>query len=83
MFGYIYLSSIDSNFNTCSSEKEWNRLEKIANILEPFYDVTVLFSGTNYPIANLYFHCVWRIQFRIMEQMEDDDEIIRDMAKEM
>ncbi len=47
MFGYIYLSSIDSNFNTCSLEEEWDRLEKIANILEPFYDITVLFLGTN------------------------------------
>uniref|UniRef100_A0A2N9IWT7 BED-type domain-containing protein n=1 Tax=Fagus sylvatica TaxID=28930 RepID=A0A2N9IWT7_FAGSY len=80
---FVHLSSIDSNFNTCPSEEEWDRLEKIANILEPFYDITVLFSGTNYPTTNLYFHCVWRIQLRIMEQMEDDDEIIRDMAKEM
>jgi hypothetical protein len=80
---FVHLSSIDSNFNTCLSEEEWDRLEKIVNILEPFYDIIVLFSGTNYPTANLSFHCVWRIQLRIMEQMEDDDEIIRDMAKEM
>ena len=45
-------------------------------------ELLILFSGTNYPTANLYFHCVWRIQLRIME-MKDDDEIIRDMAKEM
>ena len=46
-------------------------------------ELLILFFGTNYPTKNLYFHCVWRIQLRIMEQMEDDDEIIRDMTKEM
>ena len=40
-------------------------------------------SGTNYPTANLYFHCVWKIQLHIMEQLEDDDAITRAMAKEM
>ena len=58
-------------------------MEKIARVLEPFYDITKLFSRTNYPTANLYFHCVWKIQLRIMEQLEDDDAIIRAMAKEM
>ena len=57
-------------------------MEKIARVLEPFYDITKLFSGTNYPTANLYFHCVWKIQLRIMEQLEDDDAIIKAMAKE-
>ena len=52
-------------------------------VLEPFYDITKLFSGTNYPTANLYFHCVWKIQLRIMEQLEDNDAIIRAMEKEM
>ena len=52
-------------------------------VLEPFYDITKLFSGTNYPTANLYFDCVWKIQLRIMEQLEDDDAIIKAMAKEM
>ena len=58
-------------------------MEKIATVLEPFYDITKLFSGTNYPTANLYFHCVWKIQLHIMEQLEDDDAIIRAMAKEI
>uniref|UniRef100_A0A2N9IPK2 HAT C-terminal dimerisation domain-containing protein n=1 Tax=Fagus sylvatica TaxID=28930 RepID=A0A2N9IPK2_FAGSY len=50
-------NSIDSNFNTCPSEEEWDRLEKIANILEPFYDITVLFSGTKLS------HCKLCVEF--------------------
>ncbi|KAK9987421.1 hypothetical protein SO802_032372 [Lithocarpus litseifolius] len=80
---FSHLSRIDKYFLNCPSEEEWERVEKIARVLEPFYDITKLFSGTNYPTANLYFHCVWKIQLRIMEQLEDDDMIIRAMAKEM
>ncbi|KAK9989183.1 hypothetical protein SO802_029422 [Lithocarpus litseifolius] len=74
---------IDKYFLNCPSEEEWEKVEKIARVLEPFYDITKLFSGTNYPTTNLYFHCVWKIRLRITEQLEDDDVIIRAMAKEM
>ncbi|XP_023909364.1 zinc finger BED domain-containing protein RICESLEEPER 2 [Quercus suber] len=77
------LSKIDKYFLNCPSEEEWERVEKIVRVLEPFYNITKLFSGTNYPTANLYFHCVWKIQLRITEQLEDDDAIIRAMAKKM
>ncbi|XP_030969971.1 zinc finger BED domain-containing protein RICESLEEPER 3-like [Quercus lobata] len=80
---FSHLSRIDKYFLNCPLEEEWERVEKIARVLEPFYDITKLFSGKNYPIANLYFHCVWKIQLCIMEQLEDDDAIIRAMEKEM
>ena len=80
---FSHLSRIDKHFLNCPSEEEWERVEKIVRVLKPFYDITKLFSGTNYPTANLYFHYVWKIQLRIMEQLEDDDAIIRAMAKEM
>ena len=80
---FSHLSRVDKYFLNCPSNEEWERVEKIVRVLEPFYDITKLFSGTNYPTANLYFHCVWKIQLRIMEQLEDDDAIIKAMAKEM
>ncbi|KAK9998511.1 hypothetical protein SO802_018114 [Lithocarpus litseifolius] len=55
------LSRIDKYFLNCPSEEEWEKVENIARVLEPFYDITKLFSKTNYPTANLYFHCVWKI----------------------
>jgi len=42
-------------------------LETIAEFLKPFYDITTLFSGSNYPTANLYFSAVWRIQMKLKE----------------
>ena len=37
------LKLIDTNFKTCPSEGEWQRVEKIAKFLNPFYDITTLF----------------------------------------
>ncbi|KAL4632156.1 hypothetical protein ACB092_04G031900 [Castanea dentata] len=67
------LSIIDGSFRTCPSDYKWDKARKIAKFLKPFYDITTLFSGTQYPTANLYFHGVWKIHLRILEEMEDDD----------
>ncbi|KAK9983921.1 hypothetical protein SO802_033446 [Lithocarpus litseifolius] len=77
------LSIVDGSFRTCPSDDEWDKASKIAKFLKPFYDITTLFSGTQYPTANLYFHGVWKIHLRILEEMEDDDMVISDMAKSM
>nr|GMD20405.1 zinc finger BED domain-containing protein RICESLEEPER 2-like [Ipomoea batatas] len=36
--------------------------EKICEFLEPFYEVTDLLYGSSYPISNLYFMQVWKIE---------------------
>ncbi|KAI8546764.1 hypothetical protein RHMOL_Rhmol07G0144700 [Rhododendron molle] len=80
---FLHLSMIDPYYNTCPSEEEWNIAEKIARFLEPFFHITTLFSRSYYPIANLYFHSVWRIQVRILKELECEDQVIQAMAKVM
>ncbi|KAF7131754.1 hypothetical protein RHSIM_Rhsim09G0046200 [Rhododendron simsii] len=80
---FLHLSMIDPYYNTCPSEEEWNIAEKIARFLEPFFHITTLFSGSYYPTANLYFHSVWRIQVRILKELESEDQVIQAMAKVM
>ena len=52
------LTEEDANFKHYLSGDEWNRVERITRFLKPFNDITTLFSGTDYPIANLYFQGV-------------------------
>ena len=77
------LSIVDGSFRTCSSDDEWDKAGKIAKFLKPFYDITTPFSGTQYLTTNLYFHGVWKIHLHILEEMEDEDVVISDMAKSM
>ncbi|KAL0396211.1 UNVERIFIED_CONTAM: Zinc finger BED domain-containing protein RICESLEEPER 3 [Sesamum calycinum] len=51
--------------------------------LEPFHEMTELFSGHRYPTSNLYFRNVWRIQMLLQEQMVSTDLAISRMAKDM
>ncbi|XP_071714164.1 zinc finger BED domain-containing protein RICESLEEPER 2-like [Rutidosis leptorrhynchoides] len=80
---YERLQLVDKDFKTCPTQEEWTRIEAIKEFLEPFYVITTLFSGSNYPTSNLYFHNVWKIQRRIQEEMTNPDPIISEMAFEM
>ena len=42
------LQDIDPHFESLS-DSEWIEAETIAEFFKPFYDITTLFSGSNYP----------------------------------
>lgn len=42
---FSLLQRADRNYKYCPSNEEWDRAEKIHDFLEPFYDITNLFSG--------------------------------------
>ena len=66
-----------------SIEEEWRRIERIAKFLKPFYEITTLFSRSQYPTSNLYFQGVFKIQMLILEEIGDLNDVISCMAKEM
>jgi hypothetical protein len=51
--------------------------------LKPFYDITTLFFGTDYPTANLYFHGVSQFELLLLKEIESPDIFINDMAQRM
>lgn len=55
------------------SYEEWDKIEKICELLKPFYEITNLFSGSDYPTANLYFPEAFTIQCRLRKAIESDD----------
>ena len=78
------LHVVDRNFSRFyPTEEEWLKVQKFTTLLRPFYDLTTLFSGTNYPTANLYFHGVWKIQKVITEEVNNLDIEVSEMARQM
>jgi len=55
---FQHLELSDSNYKNCPNSNEWERVEKISKFLKFFYDATLLFSGTRYPTASLYFPAI-------------------------
>lgn len=82
-YAFLSLGLFDSKYILCPSNEEWGRVERIAEFLQPFYEMTELFSGTQYPTANLYFMNVWKIQVMLQEVMKSGDLDLKNMAKSM
>jgi len=80
-FKELYLS--DPSYRSFPTDDEWERVARIHELLGPFCDITDMFSGSEYPTANLYFENVWKIDMFLKEQSESRDQVIRDMVIHM
>ncbi|KAK9689759.1 hypothetical protein RND81_09G078800 [Saponaria officinalis] len=74
------LKQKDSLYIHLPDSKEWEKIEKVRDVLEPFSDITKLFSGSEYPTSNLYFENVWRIAMLLKDLVKDGDKDIREMG---
>ena len=85
LFRHVFsrLHDVDDDYKLCPSEEEWHRVGKIAEFLRPFYDMTLLFSGSKYPTTNLYFPNVWKIQYLLNKEVNSPDVLISEMAYNM
>jgi len=81
VFGSLQL--VDESYKYCPSEEDWKRVEKICKFLLPFYDITTLISATSYPTSNLYFLQVWKIQSLLIENVKDENALIKNMVELM
>ncbi|XP_058753844.1 zinc finger BED domain-containing protein RICESLEEPER 2-like [Vicia villosa] len=73
----------DTQYKTLPSEIEWMKAKEICERLEVFYDVTNLFSGTEYPTANVYFSKVCEMNLALVEWFGSTDKVIKQMASSM
>ncbi|KAK9756693.1 hypothetical protein RND81_01G115000 [Saponaria officinalis] len=79
------LNLFDKTYLHCPDAFEWLMVEKIRDVLEPFNDITELFSGSDYPTVNFYFENVWRVSMLLKQlvQIQSHDEVLRKMAIDM
>ncbi|KAI0489235.1 hypothetical protein KFK09_029077 [Dendrobium nobile] len=77
---FMHLELSDSNYKSCPSNSEWEKMVKICKFLAPFYQITCAFSGTKYPTANLYFPCVSTAYATLKHELSCGEEYIRRMT---
>ena len=80
---FTHLEISDSNYKSCPSKDEWDKIEKLSQFLCVFYDITCVFSGTKYPTANLYFPSVFWARLTLDEHMKGHDVQLKNMTKLM
>nr|KAJ0189759.1 hypothetical protein LSAT_V11C800454260 [Lactuca sativa] len=79
----LQMAKTDANFVHCPSSQEWSKIEKICKFLQVFHEVTLAFSGSKYPTANLYFPNVLKIRLLLKEDVVSNDDFIKIMATRM
>ncbi|CAN1317252.1 Zinc finger BED domain-containing protein RICESLEEPER 2 [Linum perenne] len=72
----------DPQYNSLPSNAQWD-FAAVVGKLENFAQMTELFSGSNYPTANLFFPKVCDLRLAIMEWCADSNPIISQMAEKM
>ncbi|XP_042426180.1 zinc finger BED domain-containing protein RICESLEEPER 2-like [Zingiber officinale] len=80
---FCHLQLSDSNFQSCPTVEEWERVKKICGFLEVFHNATVDFSGSRYPTSNLYFPHVFVIQLKLHEESSSQDLYMKKIADQM
>ncbi|XP_023765160.2 zinc finger BED domain-containing protein RICESLEEPER 2-like [Lactuca sativa] len=80
---FSHLSLSDSNFQTCPSSDEWDRVEKMCSFLKVFHDATLQFSGSLYPTSNLYFPQIFGIHLKLVETKDSPNEYMKKIATQM
>mgnify|MGYP004606532279 CR=1 FL=1 len=80
---FARLSLRDRNYKTLPSEREWELAKLVCDKLKIFFELTKLFSGTNYTTSNVYFVQVCNTRKLLCDWMASCDDIISDMATSM
>ena len=60
---------------------KWEKKDQF--FLQLFYDALLVYSGTKYPTANLFFLAIWHCCLSLMQRMEGDDESLSLIASQM
>ena len=77
------LSHREPQYKNVPNDLDWNLAKEICEMLELFYEVTEIFSGTKYPTSNLYFPNICEIKLSMSNLIGSPYVEIRLMATNM
>ncbi|XP_026444345.1 zinc finger BED domain-containing protein RICESLEEPER 2-like [Papaver somniferum] len=80
---FTHLRLVDPDYAKSPNGEEWEQIKVVTKFLKVFYDLTTLFSGNKYPTSNFYFDGVCQIKVLLDQEITNDIEFIRNMAKKM
>lgn len=74
---------VDKQYVCLPSDEEWEFAADMVERLRLFYEITQLFSGTNYVTANVYFPKICELKKKMSQWATSSNPIIMQMSKEM
>lgn len=80
---FTRVKSRDTRYTCLPTDYDWELATEICERLQLFYEVTVMFSGSKYPTANVFFPLICEIGYSLREWTNSPIEDIKDMASQM
>ncbi|CAN0846139.1 Zinc finger BED domain-containing protein RICESLEEPER 2, partial [Linum grandiflorum] len=80
---FYRLKSRDPRYKTSPTENDWWFAKEICGKLQVFYEVTELFSGSNYPTSNLFFAKICDAKVSLKTWAADSHPFVSQMAVKM
>ncbi|XP_022716297.1 zinc finger BED domain-containing protein RICESLEEPER 1-like [Durio zibethinus] len=77
------LKERESHYECCPSHEDWEKVEKVCEILEVFNSATKIISGNDYPTSNLFLNEVYRVKVLLDKRMNDENEFVQAMVRKM
>ncbi|KAE8686656.1 hypothetical protein F3Y22_tig00111053pilonHSYRG00136 [Hibiscus syriacus] len=77
---YVVLSGRESLFKNPPLNEDWEKVEKIYELLEVFNYITLVFSASKYPTANNYFPCICGLRIVMSNWLSLPCDYIRKMV---
>jgi hypothetical protein len=75
--------SVDKQYETLPSPEEWDFAAEVVPRLRLFYEITELFSSTDYVTANVYFPKICEIKMKIRQWATSSNLVIQEMSSNM
>ena len=73
----------DHNYGCYPNDDEWEKIEKLLQVLKVFKDTTNIISGSEYPTSNLFLSEVHRIKVLLNKKFESPDDFVSSMVQNM
>lgn len=80
---FSVLNIVDTDYCYCPTAAEWTMIEQTHKFLKPFYEMTNLFSGVDYPASDICFQKMWSIRLSIDRGVQSKENYIHEMAKKL
>jgi len=77
------LAKREKKYKCFPNDNEWEKARELCDKLDVFYELTLLFSGTKFPTANIYFPKVFDIRLTLDEMLFYPNVTIKSMVSKM
>ncbi|XP_031260897.1 zinc finger BED domain-containing protein RICESLEEPER 2-like [Pistacia vera] len=73
----------DQHFTSCPLDEDWDKMQRVCEILKVFNVTTNIISGSKYPTSNRFLAELCKVKVLLDKHVEDENEFVRTIVRKM